>query len=47
MTIGELIEELSQYDKNCEVNIFDYEYNDISKIENVEFLGNKVVLFYE
>ena len=25
MTIGELIEELSQYDKNCEVKIFDYE----------------------
>ena len=47
MTIGELIEELSQYDKKCEVKIFDYEYNDISKIENDEFLGNKVVIFYE
>ena len=47
MTIGELIEELSQYDKNCEVKIFDYEFNDISKIDSVEFLGDKVVLFYE
>ena len=47
MTIGELIEELSQYDKNLEVKVYDYEYNDISKIDSVDFLGNKVVIFYE
>ena len=47
MTIGDLINILSQYDKDCEINIFDYELNEISKIENVEFLGNKIVLFYE
>ena len=47
MTIGELLNELSQYDKKLEIKIFDYENNDISKIENVEFLGDKIVLFYE
>ena len=47
MTIGELIEELSQYDKKLEIKIFDYELNEISKIKNIEFLGDKIVLFYE
>ena len=47
MTIGELINILSQYDKDCKVNIFDYEFNDISEIKNIEFLGDKIVLFYE
>ena len=47
LTIGELIEKLSQYDKNLEVKVYDYEYNDIYKIDNVEFLGNKIVIFYE
>ena len=47
MTIGELINELSQYDKNLEIKIFDYEFNDICKIDNLEFLGDKIVIFYE
>ena len=47
MTIGEWIKKLAHYDKNLEIKIFDYENNDISKIENVVFLGDKIVLFYE
>ena len=47
MTIGELIKDLSQYDKNLEIKIFDYEFNDICKIDSIENLGDKIVLFYE
>ena len=38
---------LMYYEPNKTKVIFDYENNDISKIENVEFLGDKIVLFYE
>ena len=47
MTIGELIEKLSQYDKNCEVRVYDYEYNDYYKIENIVFSFGKVIIYYE
>lgn len=47
MTVGELIKILSQYDKDSEVTIFDYEYNEESMIISVDFLNKKIVLFYD
>ena len=41
------IEKLSQYDKNCEVRVYDYEYNDYYKIENIVFSFGKVIIYYE
>ena len=47
MTIGELITILSQYDKDSEVVIYDYESLEESEIDMISYEGNKVILFYE
>ena len=47
MTIGELMTILSQYDKDSDVVIYDYECLEESKIDMVSHEANKVILFYE
>ena len=47
MTVGELITVLSQYDKDSEVLIYDYETLEDSKIDMINHEANKVILFYE
>ena len=47
MTVGELITVLSQYDKDSEVLIYDYESLEDSKIDMISHEANKVILFYE
>ena len=47
MTVGELITILSQYDKDSDVFIYDYESLEESKIDMISHEANKVILFYE
>ena len=47
MTVGELITILSQYDKDSDVVIYDYESLEESKIDMISHEANKVILFYE
>ena len=47
MTVGELMTILSQYKKDSEVVIYDYESLEESKIDMISYEANKVILFYE
>ena len=47
MTVGELIDILSLYDKDSKVFIYDYECLEESKIDVIKSSGNKVILYYE
>lgn len=45
MTVGELINILLQYDKDCKVNIFDYDCEEIKAIYLIEDKDKKVILY--
>ena len=45
MTVYELIKILSQYDKDCEVFIFDNEYIEERAIISVDIKDNEVIIF--
>lgn len=47
MRVGELITILSQYDKDSDVVIYDYESLEESKIDMISYEANKVILYYE